>query len=137
LNHISFEISISRTTADPPEGFLFLCPPEDIQIGPSSFRWPDHLAYWSLDPFGADLLSWEDAANLGFPSLQLSENIWGYSWDAIVYTGIRQFHQTKGFDPDSQEVAIHLGHPLYELSSEIHSPFAHSEFTVLAQIISH
>ncbi|KAJ7669812.1 hypothetical protein B0H14DRAFT_1028322 [Mycena olivaceomarginata] len=43
----------------------------------------------------------------------------------VSTAGIRQFHQTKGFDPDSQEVAIHLGHLLYELSSEIHIPFAH------------
>ncbi|KAJ7340577.1 hypothetical protein DFH08DRAFT_658284, partial [Mycena albidolilacea] len=95
--------------------FLFLCPPTDFQIGPSSFKWPECPAYWSLDPFGTDPLSWEDAANLGFPSLQLFTRIRGRSWDAGVYAGLRQFHQAKGFDPESQDVARHLGQPLLEL----------------------
>ncbi|KAJ7337025.1 hypothetical protein DFH08DRAFT_648965, partial [Mycena albidolilacea] len=71
--------------------------------------------YWSFDPTGADPLRSEDAANLGFPSLKLSTTVWGYSWDASVYTGIRQFHRAKGFDPDGQDVARQLGCPLYEL----------------------
>jgi hypothetical protein len=83
-----------------------------------------------MDPFGADLLSREDAAKLGFPSLQLCTQIVGYSWDAGVYAGIRQFYQAKGFDPESQDVARHLGQPLLELSSEIDTPFAHSESVV-------
>ncbi|KAJ7340596.1 hypothetical protein DFH08DRAFT_1082209 [Mycena albidolilacea] len=125
LHCVSFDISISWTTADPPEGFLFLCPPEDFRVSPSSFKWPECPAYWSLDPFGADPSCWEDAANLGFPSLQLCTQITGPSWDASVYAGICQFHQGKGFDPDSQDVALHLVHLLYELPSETHIPFAH------------
>ncbi|KAJ7318750.1 hypothetical protein DFH08DRAFT_656140, partial [Mycena albidolilacea] len=95
--------------------FLFLCPPRDFSIGLSSFKWPDCPAYWSLDPFGADPFSWEDAANLGFPSLQLFMRIRGRSWDAGVYAGLRQFHQPKGFDPEIQDLTVHLGQPLYEL----------------------
>ncbi|KAJ7340609.1 hypothetical protein DFH08DRAFT_748059, partial [Mycena albidolilacea] len=111
--------------ADSPEGFLFLCPPKDFQTGPSSFKWPECPAYWSFDPTGADPLCLEDADNLGFPSLRLSVNILGRSWDASVYAGLRQFHQAKGLDPDGQDVAQHLGCPLYELSSENNVPFAH------------
>ncbi|KAJ7340678.1 hypothetical protein DFH08DRAFT_243778 [Mycena albidolilacea] len=40
----------ATSTTGPPEGFLFLCPPEDFEIEPSSFGWPDYSAYWSLDP---------------------------------------------------------------------------------------
>jgi hypothetical protein len=135
LHYISFEISISWTTADPPEGFLFLCPPKDFRVGPSSFKWPECPAYWALDPFGADPSSWEDAANLGFPPLQLCTQITGLSWNASVYAGIRQFHQGKAFDPDSQDVALYLGHLLYDLSSETHIPFAHSESPVPNSLI--
>jgi hypothetical protein len=135
LHEISFEISISWTTADPLEGFLFFCPPEDFRVGPSSFKRPECPAYWSLDPFGADPSSREDAANLGFPSLQLCTQITGFSWDASVYAGIRQFHQGKGFDPESQDVALHLGHLLYELPSETHIPFAPSESPVPNSLI--
>jgi hypothetical protein len=80
---------------------------------------------------GAERLSTQDAYNLGFPSLGLSTVILGKSWDASVYAGLRQFHQAKGFDPDSQDVARYLGHPLYELSMRFprvsHTEVNHSE----------
>ncbi|KAJ7300384.1 hypothetical protein DFH08DRAFT_1000784 [Mycena albidolilacea] len=125
LEDVFFCLSIPLTTADPPESFLFLCPPTDFQIGPSSCKWPECPAYWSFDPTGADPLSLEDAANLGFPSLKLFIGIEACSWDANVYAGIRDFHQAKGFDTDSQDVTQHLGHPLDEFSSKIDTPFAH------------
>lgn len=36
---------------------------------------------------------------------------------------------SKGFDPDSQDVTVHLGEPLYQLSGEVEAPFAHGEMT--------
>jgi hypothetical protein len=77
----------------------------------------------------------EDATALGFPSISLSTRIWGRSWDASVYTGLRQFHQAKGYDPDSQDIARHLGEPLYRLASEIDPLFAHGESTIPGQIV--
>ncbi|KAJ7340668.1 hypothetical protein DFH08DRAFT_704431, partial [Mycena albidolilacea] len=59
----------------------------------------------------------------------------GRSWDASVYTGLRQFHQAKSFDPDSQDVARHLGHPLLELSNKTHISFAHSKSPVSNSLI--
>jgi hypothetical protein len=109
--------------------YLFLCPAEDFQIGSLSFRWPECPAYWSLDPSGVERLSMEDAIALGFPAISLSTEIEGRSWDASVYAGLRQFHQVKGFDPDSQDVVRHLGEPLCQLASEIDPLFAHSEST--------
>ncbi|KAJ7906389.1 hypothetical protein B0H13DRAFT_2506321 [Mycena leptocephala] len=67
----------------------------------------------------------EDAASLGFPSISLYTEIHGRSWDAGVYAGLQQFHQAKGFDPDSQDVARHLEEPLYQLLSETDASFAH------------
>jgi hypothetical protein len=74
----------------------------------------------------------EDAISLGFPSISLSMQISAQSWDASVYTGLRQFHQAKGFDPDSQDVARHLGMPLYQLARELDIPFAHGLYTTYA-----
>jgi hypothetical protein len=110
-------------------GYLFLCPPKHFQTGPSSFRWPECPTYWSLDPSGVEHLGIEDATALGFPSISLSTEIRGLSWDGSVYTGLHQFHQAKGFDPDSQDVARHLGEPLYYLAAETDVPFAHGKST--------
>jgi hypothetical protein len=48
-------------------------------------------------------------------------------WEASVYGGLRQFHQAKGFDLDSQDLARHLGVPLYQLSNEMVAPSTHCE----------
>ncbi|KAF7377037.1 hypothetical protein MSAN_00121800 [Mycena sanguinolenta] len=118
VNDIYFNLNISRTTGDPPEGFLFLCPREDFRTGSSSLCWPACTAYWSLDPSGTDRLSPDDATRLGFPSFKLTTTAAGIYWDSSVYEGLRQFHQAKGFDPYSQDVARHLGYPFFRLSSE-------------------
>ncbi|KAJ7227979.1 hypothetical protein B0H12DRAFT_1328541 [Mycena haematopus] len=117
LWEIQFCLSIFETTGDPPTSFLFLCPAEDFQTSPSLFCWPAQAAYWSLDPSGVDRLSLEDATQLGFPSFELTTTADGDSWDASVYDGLRQFHQAKGFDPESQDIAQHLGYRLYQLAS--------------------
>jgi hypothetical protein len=56
--------------------------------------------------------------------------IYGKCWDASFYAGLRQFHQAKGFDPNSQDVARHLGHSLYQLAAEVDAPFAHGTSTI-------
>ncbi|KAF7377066.1 hypothetical protein MSAN_00124900 [Mycena sanguinolenta] len=122
VDGIRFDLDISETTRDPPEGFLFLCPLSDFRIGDSSFRWPACPAYWCLDPSGADPLSPEEATQLGFPSFELTTKADGMYWDANVYEGLRQFHKAKGFDPYSQEVTRHLGLPFFRLSSERDAP---------------
>ncbi|KAJ6490941.1 hypothetical protein C8R45DRAFT_901311 [Mycena sanguinolenta] len=101
MHSIEFEIFASSSGQEPPAGFLFLCPLENFQVTPSSFRWPDCPAYWSLDPSGVKRLSTEEAARLGFPSLELSTRIIGLSWDSSVYAGLRQYLQARAFDPDT------------------------------------
>ncbi|KAJ6462938.1 hypothetical protein C8R45DRAFT_785720, partial [Mycena sanguinolenta] len=77
--------------------------------------WPACAAYWSLDPSGVDRLRLQDATRLGFPSFKLIAKAYGRSWDASIYDGLRQFHEAKGFDPYSQDIARHLGYPLHQL----------------------
>jgi hypothetical protein len=69
----------------------------------------------------------EDAIRLGFPSISLSTNVYGKSWDASVYAGLREFHQAKGFNPDSQDIARHLGDALYQSATETDPLFAGGE----------
>ncbi|KAJ7256638.1 hypothetical protein C8J57DRAFT_1344025 [Mycena rebaudengoi] len=121
----SLNVTISEALEPPPQGYLFVCPEKDLQIGPSSFRLPDCPAYWSLDPSGAERLNPEEAAELGFPSIELNTTIFADSWSADVYAGLRQFHRAKGFDPDSQDVAQHLGYSLYQLPRAVDPLFAH------------
>ncbi|KAJ7111778.1 hypothetical protein C8R44DRAFT_711334 [Mycena epipterygia] len=127
IEHIGLHLTISAARPTLPDGYLFLCPPEDFQIGPCSFRRPDCPAYWSLDPSGVEHLSRDEATRLGFPFMDFDINGYGKSWDASVYTGLREFHQAKGFNPDSQEIARHLGYPLYQLSNVVEGSFAHGE----------
>ncbi|KAF7345765.1 hypothetical protein MVEN_01597100 [Mycena venus] len=117
VDRVDFQLEIPGT-ADDPIGFLFVCPPKCFQIGPSSFRWPECPAYWSLDPSGVERLTPYEAMQLGFPTVTLHTTIRGKSWDASVYSGLRQFHNAKGFDPESRAVARHLGHPRFQLASE-------------------
>ncbi|KAJ6452819.1 hypothetical protein C8R45DRAFT_638685, partial [Mycena sanguinolenta] len=81
-------------------------------------------AYWSLDSSGTARLSVEEATRLGFPAFELSATSFGRFWDASVYEGLRQFHQAKGFDPYSQDLAQHLEVPLYQVSCQVETPSA-------------
>ncbi|KAJ7780886.1 hypothetical protein B0H14DRAFT_2631051 [Mycena olivaceomarginata] len=72
-----FQIQQLPNTINPhqPKGYLCLCPPTDFRIGPSSFKWPDRPAYWSLDPSDANCLSSEDTKILGFPALHIGTHV--------------------------------------------------------------
>ncbi|KAJ6461483.1 hypothetical protein C8R47DRAFT_106718 [Mycena vitilis] len=111
----------------PSQGWLFICPDTQLRSGPCSFQWPDCAAYWSRDPFGAQRLSTEEAEEAGFPLIELELIALGKSWGAGAYAGLWKFHEGKGFAPDSQEIARHLGHPLYQLCDELggEAPLAH------------
>ncbi|KAJ7670167.1 hypothetical protein DFH06DRAFT_162084 [Mycena polygramma] len=125
VDFISFHIEISKTRTALPTGFLFVCPPGAFFTGQFSYCWPECPAYWSLDPSGVERFTIEEAIELGFPTLQFSTYIDGRSWDSSVYAGLRKFHQAKGFDPYSQDVARHLGHHLYQPAANVYAPFAH------------
>jgi hypothetical protein len=90
-------------------------------------HWPDSPAFWSLDPSGAAPLSTEDAKILGFPVIHIDTFIYGFSWDHNVYDGLHRFHQGKGFNPETEELARYLDYPLYKLSTGVVGPFACGE----------
>ncbi|KAJ6516619.1 hypothetical protein C8R47DRAFT_401101 [Mycena vitilis] len=120
VREVDFWFKISDPASNPPKGFFFLCPAKDFRTGSVSFKCPDYPAYWSLDPSGVRRLSTEDAVDLGFPRiLFFSVKISGRSWDTSAYAGLRQMHRAKGFDPDSQDVARHLGYSLYQLAGQM------------------
>ncbi|KAK6966620.1 hypothetical protein R3P38DRAFT_3153577 [Favolaschia claudopus] len=75
------------------DGFLFLGPERDFVTGSGAVKWPppERWWYWSLYPSG----------------------IMG----RVCICGLREFHEASGFDPESQDTAVKLGEPLYELSS--------------------
>ncbi|KAJ7203408.1 hypothetical protein B0H12DRAFT_1161854 [Mycena haematopus] len=125
VEKVVFRLMISESSQPIPDGYLFLCPLDHFQVGPSLFRWPDCPAYWSLDPLGINRLSMEDAHLLGFPSFEMTTGIQVMYWDESFYAGVRQFQQAKGFDPDSQDAARHLDHPLYRVCTDTDEPFTH------------
>ncbi|KAK7029952.1 hypothetical protein R3P38DRAFT_890283 [Favolaschia claudopus] len=125
LYAIRFVVELEPQSARPTDwysldGFLFLCPLESFRVGPASLKCPDcEVGYWSLDPLGVDRLSGEQTSELGFPTITISlMEGFGLTWGDTIYAGLRQFHQGKGFDPDSQDLARYLGYPLYELYSD-------------------
>ncbi|KAJ7152335.1 hypothetical protein C8R46DRAFT_480201 [Mycena filopes] len=125
LDKVQFRVIVPHPMVDCPDGYLFLCPEHYFQVGASSFKWPDTSAYWSLDPSGIERLSMEEAVRLGFPRFKLLTEVAGHSWETSVYDGLRQFHQGKGFDPESQDVARHFGYPLFRLSTDVNPPLEH------------
>ncbi|KAK6980725.1 hypothetical protein R3P38DRAFT_3117755 [Favolaschia claudopus] len=127
---VRFEIEIFQKTKQAPDGFLWLCPASEFRCGPFSFGWPECPAYWSLDPLGSERLDAKHAEQMGFPSLKLSTTVFGLSWSDIVYAGLGDFHKAKGFDPYSQEVAVHLREPLYQLCSDVGSPFTSAVYDI-------
>ncbi|KAJ7443455.1 hypothetical protein FB451DRAFT_1149683 [Mycena latifolia] len=129
VDTIRCDLRIFNTGNSIPSGYLFLCPWTDLQSdNPSYFRHPECTAYWSLDPSGVERLGMEEAEQLGFPAFELEMKAWGESWDESVYAGVHQFHQAKGFDPDSLDVALELEYPLFKLSADADGPFAHGEW---------
>ncbi|KAJ7127695.1 hypothetical protein C8R44DRAFT_701210 [Mycena epipterygia] len=118
VDWIDYGLSFSVPLTKLPEGYLFLCPLEDLQD--DTGRWlpnPEGSAYWSLDPSGRERLSPDAAGRLGFPFVELEMDVDTRAWDESVYAALGRFHAGKGFDPNSRDVARHLGQPLYELST--------------------
>ncbi|KAJ6550203.1 hypothetical protein B0H19DRAFT_1160620 [Mycena capillaripes] len=126
ISSVDYELDIVDV---PTESYIFLCPLEYLGAEKSSQFWrPTSPAYWSLDPLGRDALALHEAKHqIGVPFAVFKSEIWGWSWNETVYTGLRKFHEGKGFDPDSQDVALQLGLPLYQLSPICYGPFEHQK----------
>lgn len=100
IDQISYLLEWSGPRHHLPPGYLFLCPFADLYSDIlAGFRRPACAAYWSLGPSGAEKLSNEESQNLGFPAIELKMYLRKRSWDGSVYSGLRQFHECKGFIP--------------------------------------
>ncbi|KAJ7744825.1 hypothetical protein B0H14DRAFT_3167481 [Mycena olivaceomarginata] len=114
---IDFRLQMLGPIENLPPGYLFLCPWTDFETNdPRRFAIPGSPGYWSMDPSGVARLSAEEARDCGFPDISTFQTVWAYSWDTEVHAGIRQFHEAKEFDLNSQDVAIELGYPLFQVS---------------------
>ncbi|KAJ6518058.1 hypothetical protein C8R47DRAFT_4175 [Mycena vitilis] len=133
--NVRFIVQVQQTTDDLPPLYLFLCPVKNFRAGPSSCRWPECPAYWSLDPSEIERLSTEQSTRLGFPQIELKTELRFVHWDRSVYAGLRQFHQAKGFNPDKQDLARHLGYPLYRPTGEEDDPYPHGQSTMSRRTI--
>ncbi|KAJ7065854.1 hypothetical protein C8F01DRAFT_1352042 [Mycena amicta] len=121
VHGIQCVLHLRGTIESLPPGHLFLCPSTQFEKdSPGSFGIPSCAAYWSHDPSGVERLSVEDARNLGFPHIDLKMSVAGLLWDGSVYNGVYQFHEAKGFNPASQDVARELGYPLFE-ATDLHN----------------
>ncbi|KAJ7104832.1 hypothetical protein C8R44DRAFT_681630, partial [Mycena epipterygia] len=113
---ITYFLRFSGPVENLPEGYLFLCPLADLRSNDGTWLTTTECpVYWSLDPAGGSRLCPEDASRLGFPSFEFKMDVYGSSWPENVYAALSRFHMAKEFDPNSQDIARHLGHPLYEL----------------------
>ncbi|KAJ7509643.1 hypothetical protein B0H11DRAFT_1702336, partial [Mycena galericulata] len=109
-----------------PDGYLFLCPLDDLRSPVNGFfQITDSQAYWSLDASGIQKLSAEEAVSLGFPAPVLQGWFCSEKSGECQYGALRQFHQAKGFDLGSQDVAKHFGYPLFQICGQPAPSFAH------------
>ncbi|KAF8214547.1 hypothetical protein K438DRAFT_1749652 [Mycena galopus ATCC 62051] len=126
VNGIRSCLHLLGPIVDLPPGYLFLCPLAEFETDITGcFAIPDCTAYWSIDPSGAERLSAEQAKTLGLPNIDSWMEVKRRYWDSSDYDGICQFHEAKGFDPHSQDVAIELGYPLFQVSCQQDEPLAH------------
>ncbi|KAF8177469.1 hypothetical protein K438DRAFT_1978450 [Mycena galopus ATCC 62051] len=121
INSISYMCTFSPTSGNIPHGYLFLCPLADLSTFSDDrlhFRYPDTPGFWSLHPDGTNPLSRQEAQSLGFPLIELRIRVAGHAWNDTAYAALLRFHLGKRFGGESQDVARHLGYPLYELAEE-------------------
>ncbi|KAJ7859041.1 hypothetical protein B0H14DRAFT_638648 [Mycena olivaceomarginata] len=118
------EISLRGTfMADAPmqEIYLFLFDPcVHIQNGRTSVKIPatSHAYYWSFQHDGSNRLSDEMLEEIVPPQVLFEARIVGHTWSDVDYELIREFSLAKGFNPNSNDVAIELGYPLAALHDE-------------------
>ena len=67
-------------------GYLFLCPPAAFKMDEQyHFKIPDCTAHWSIDPWGVEWLTTEEAVSLGFPDMRFHFEVLTKSWNDEVH----------------------------------------------------
>ncbi|KAJ7116884.1 hypothetical protein C8R44DRAFT_791587 [Mycena epipterygia] len=114
----SFTLRGTFMTDTPPwDIYLFIFQPRTVCIDGYpvvEIPRPREALYWSLDPHGSTRLTSEMAEELGVPHVFLESWVTGASWTQQQYDMLAEFHDTKGFNPFSPDIAITLGYPLVE-----------------------
>ncbi|KAF8137799.1 hypothetical protein K438DRAFT_734480 [Mycena galopus ATCC 62051] len=124
VNGIDFTLHFPQS---PSNGYLFLCPLEDFKTSEGLLQPPEAPSYWSHNPSGTPRLSPTESINCGFPPPGLKIRVSVCSWESSCYLALRRFHIAKGFNPDSQDVAIQLGYPLYQICPRRELLFAYGQ----------
>jgi len=75
--------------------------------------------YWSLDPSGITRMTPDECDAIGLPRWKFYFLPTINAWHEYHYNAIREFAETRGFDPYSTDVARLLGLPLVELESNV------------------
>ncbi|KAJ6578856.1 hypothetical protein DFH09DRAFT_1310824 [Mycena vulgaris] len=106
--------------ADTPtdEVYLFLFPGNvDVSDGQLTVDLPpeSETYYLSFNPQGIERLSEDTIEQIGLPRLSFEAIVHAIQWPQNHYNLIRECHRAKGFDPDTQDVAIELGYPLVDV----------------------
>ncbi|KAJ7787193.1 hypothetical protein B0H14DRAFT_2954908 [Mycena olivaceomarginata] len=73
--------------------------------------------YWSFDPAGLDQLTHEIAEDIGLPTPKFMIVPHGLFLEEEETNLICEFHAAKGFDPESQDIAIAMGYPLVDIEA--------------------
>ncbi|KAK6991873.1 hypothetical protein R3P38DRAFT_2803562 [Favolaschia claudopus] len=118
VRRISVYATIHPSNPSIDEAELFL-PPLSAFLTPNGthVQYPTQQPYW-FDPMRQEPLSGEEAEDLGLPAIELRIVVQTVYLDKSTLEHLREFHRGKGFDPDSQDIAKHLGHPLYYFGKE-------------------
>ncbi|KAJ7768010.1 hypothetical protein B0H14DRAFT_358721 [Mycena olivaceomarginata] len=100
--------------------YLFLFPPQvkilDNQL--TVINLPDaEKYYWAFDPAGLDQLTHEIAEDIGLPTPEFRIEPWGLLLEEEETNLIHEFHAAKGFDPESQDVAVVVRCPLVDIEA--------------------
>ncbi|KAJ7215541.1 hypothetical protein GGX14DRAFT_443045 [Mycena pura] len=103
------------------EAYLFPCPIRvryhARRIGlefPHADQW-----YWSLDPSGVTKMTVEECDSVGLPRWKFFFLPTVNAWHEYHYNAIREFSETRGFHPYSNDVTRQLGLALAETESYI------------------
>jgi hypothetical protein len=108
------------TDAPSSKAYLFLFSPQvEILDGKLTVINPPDAEkyYWAFDPAGLHQLTHEIAEDIGLPTPEFTIAPYGFFWEEEETNLIHEFHAAKGFDPESQDVAIAMGYPLVDIEA--------------------
>ncbi|ESK86071.1 hypothetical protein Moror_9369 [Moniliophthora roreri MCA 2997] len=97
--------------------YLFIrpvpCPSDDETVWQS---WAESAKYfWSFDSSGQEEMLESTRISLGIPSFTAGIEVHRYSWNLEDYKAIEKLHISKGFDPETTDLAHSFGYPFMRI----------------------